>query len=263
MPPFRVKVEKMSKKIDYQELYCTIKEKMIRNDFVKLFHACPIPDKDLLQNLGLFFNSKNLARILFLNHIYQQIVDVHGVVIDFGTRWGQNLSLFAALRGIYEPFNRMRKIVSFDTFTGFLGVDKKDNSKSHVIYEGGLSCTDNYEMYLKKIMEYQEQDNPMSHIKKFEIRKGNASIEIKKYLREFPETIVALAFFDFDMYKPTKDCLKAIKNHLVKGSLLAFDELNDHDFPGETTALNEVFGLREVRLKRFSYTSRISYFIVE
>lgn len=253
----------MAKKIDNQELYRSEKENEIRKNFVKHFRNCPIPEDDILQNLGLFISSKNLSRFLFMDYIYRQIVDVQGVVFEFGTRWGQNLSLFSALRGIYEPFNRLRRIVGFDTFTGFPQISDKDNRGCSIIKKGGLACAENYAEYLKKVMEYQEQDNPLAHIKKFDIRAGDAVVEIDRYLKEYPETIVALAYFDFDIYEPTKKCLEAIKNRVVKGSVLVFDELNDHDSPGETIALKEVFGLNNIRLKRFPYTSRVSYFVVE
>ena len=249
--------------IDKQELYRTEKEDEIRSEFVKYFKNCPIPDRDIMQNLGLFLSSKNLSRILFMNYIYQQIVDVHGVVIEFGTRWGQNTALFSALRGIYEPFNRIRKIVGFDTFTGFPSVTKSDNLECGFMHEGGLSCGENYKEYLDKIMYFQEQDNPVSHIKKYEIIKGDAIIEIHKYLKRVPETIVALAYFDFDIYKPTLDCLNAIKPRLTKGSVIVFDELNDEVSPGETIALQEVFGVNNIRLQRFRYSSRPSYFVLE
>ena len=36
--------------------------------------------------------------MLFMDHIYRQIVDVMGVVMEFGTRWGPNLAQFSALR---------------------------------------------------------------------------------------------------------------------------------------------------------------------
>lgn len=251
------------KAFESQEFYRSEKEDTIRTEFVKHFRNCPIPDNDILQNLGMFLNSKNLSRILFFNHIYQKIVDVQGVVLEFGTRWGQNLSLFSALRGIYDPFNRHRKIIGFDTFTGFPSVGEHDNLNCPAIKKGELSCSPGYAGYLDSVMYFQEQDNPLSHIKKYDIRVGDASIEIKKYLKDFPETIVALAFFDFDLYEPTKKCLEAISSHLVKGSVLAFDELNDPDSPGETVALKEVFGLKNIRLKRFPYTSRTSYFEVE
>lgn len=247
--------------IDKQELYRSKKEDEIRSDFVEHFRMCPIPDKDIMQNLGLFLSSKNLSRILFMDYIYKQIVDVHGVVIEFGTRWGQNTSLFSALRGIYEPFNRIRKIIGFDTFTGFPSVTKYDNLNCSFMHSGGLSCSEHYEDYLDKVMYFQEQDNPVSHIRKYDIIKGDATKEIYKYLKSFPETIVALAYFDFDIYEPTKKCLEAIKGRLVKGSIVAFDELCDGDSPGETKAVDEVFGLNNIKLKRLPHASRVSYFV--
>jgi hypothetical protein len=242
--------------------YESKEEKLIREQIVEHFKKCPIPDDQLLSNLGLFLNSKNLSRILFLDHIYRQIIDVQGIVIEFGTRWGQNLALFSALRGIYEPFNRHRRIVGFDTFSGFPGISAKDG-KSDMMKEGELLVTENYVDYLTRVMEFQETDNPLSHIKKFEIRVGDATVEIDNYLKEYPETIIALAYFDFDIYEPTKKCLETIRPHLVKGSVLGFDELNDHDSPGETIALREVFGLNNIKVKRYRYASRVSYFIVE
>ena len=86
------------------KLYKSEEESKLRNSFVQHFKDCPIPDADILQNLGLFLTSKNLSRILFMHHIYTLQIPVHGVIMEFGTRWGQNLALFAALRGIYEPF---------------------------------------------------------------------------------------------------------------------------------------------------------------
>jgi hypothetical protein len=237
-------------------------EKSIQEQFTKHFKNCPIPDDQILSNLGLFLNSKNLSRILFMDHLFRKIIDVQGIVMEFGTRWGQNSALFAALRGLYEPFNRHRKIVGFDTFNGFPSIAEKDG-KSTMMIKGGLQVTESYLDYLNKVMELQEKSNPISHLKKFDLIAGDAAISIDKFLKENPETIIALAYFDFDLYEPTKKCLQAIRPHLVKGSVLAFDELNDSDSPGETLALNEVFGLNNIKLKRFPYASRVSYFVVE
>ena len=66
---------------------------------------------------------------------------------------------------------------------------------------------------------------------------------------------MSLAIFDFDIYKPTKVALEAVKPHLVKGSILVFDELCDDIFPGETLALDEVFGLNNCRIKRLPMTA--------
>ena len=242
--------------------YSSLDETSTRQQFAEHFKNSPIPDDQILSNMGLFLNSKALSRLLFMNHLYEQIVDVMGVVMEFGTRWGPNLGQFAALRGIYEPFNRHRKIIGFDTFAGFPKIDSKDGS-SDMMEVGHLTVPENYRDYLEKTLEFQERDNPLSHIKKFELCEGDATKTLPKYLKDNPETIIALAYFDFDVYEPTRICLEAIKPRLVKGSVLGFDELNDPDSPGETLALMEVFGLNNIQLKRFPYTSRTSYFVVE
>jgi hypothetical protein len=242
--------------------YSSVSETSARKEFAEHFKNSPIPDDQVLSNMGLFLSSKALSRILFMNHLYEQIVDVMGVVMEFGTRWGPNLGQFAALRGIYEPFNRHRKIIGFDTFAGFPKIDSKDGD-SDMMNVGHLTVPEGYQEYLEKVLEFHERDNPLSHIRKFELCAGDATKTLPKYLSDNPETIIALAYFDFDVYEPTRICLEAIKPRLVKGSILGFDELNDPDSPGETLALMEVFGLNNIKLKRYPYASRTSYFVVE
>ena len=94
-------------------------ESISREEFLNLVKQCPIPENELLQNLGLFIKRQDLSRIIFMNEIYQKILNVHGVIIEFGTRWGQNLALFESFRGMYEPYNHLRTIIGFDTFEGF------------------------------------------------------------------------------------------------------------------------------------------------
>ena len=185
--------------------FSSSEEEEVRSNFLQHFKNCPIPEDQLLSNLGLFLNSKSLARILFMQHLYEQIVDVQGVVFDLGTRWGQNLSIFAACRGLYEPFNRHRKLVGFDSFAGFPSVSEKDG-KSDLMKAGNVTVTDNYIDYLDGVMAHQEGDNPLSHIKKYELVKGDASKTVAKYLEDNPETIVSLAYFDFDIYEPPRTC---------------------------------------------------------
>jgi len=251
----------MNKKLKIKSSEST-NELKLRNDFYHLFKKNPLPSEQVLSNLGLFLNSKNLSRILFFDHLYKLNLDTQGVVMEFGVRWGQNLSIFSALRGIYEPFNRHRKIIGFDTFKGFPSIHSKDG-QSTLMKKGQLDLTKNYELYLEKILQSQEIDNPLAHLKKFELCKGEATKELLKYLKKNPETIVSLAYFDLDLYKPTKKCFEIIKSRLVKGSVIGFDELNDPDSPGETLALKEAMGLNKIRLKRYRFASRVSYFVVE
>jgi hypothetical protein len=236
-------------------------EKELQAQFVRLLKAAPLPDDELLPNLGLFLSSKALSRVLFFHEIYKKISHTHGVVMEFGVRWGQTLSLLAALRGIYEPFNRHRKIIGFDTFSGFKGMSAKDGALCKTV-DGSFSVSENYEKYLEQILGLQEALNPIPHLKKFELVSGDGMETVPAYLKRQPETLISLAIFDFDIYQPTKAALEAIKPHLFKGSVLVFDELCDDIFPGETVALREVFDVTNLRIERLPMTARVSYVVL-
>lgn len=237
-------------------------EKKVLRSFVERLKTAPIPDDELLPNLGLFLTSKNLSRLLFFVEIYKKILPLHGIVAEFGVRWGQTLSLLSALRGIFEPFNRHRKIVGFDTFEGFLGISDKDGRLCQS-RDGSFSVSPGYQEYLDQILTLQEQLNPMAHLKRYELVKGDALKTVPAYLKKHPETIIAMAVLDFDIYAPTKAALEAIRPHLMKGSILVFDELCDEFFPGETLALMETLGLNRVKVQRYPMTARISYVEIE
>jgi hypothetical protein len=233
-----------------------------RARLARMLRESPIPDGELLLNTGLYLVPQTLSRILFMDFLYRKILEVQGVAFDFGARWGQNSSLFIAMRSVYEPYNRLRKVVTFDTFAGFPDVSTEDGDGG-MMAPSSYAVTEGYEEYLAALLAIQEAEAPLEHIKKHEIVKGDATVEIGPYLERNPETIVALAYFDFDLYKPTKDVLLAIRDRLTKGSVLGFDELNDHETPGETRAVMEVLGLGNYAVKRFPYNSRTSYLVVE
>jgi hypothetical protein len=233
-----------------------------RKKFLELYKECPIPENEILSNIGLFEKRQEITKQLFLNEIYREIVNVHGVIIEFGVRWGQNLVTLNNLRAIYEPYNYNRKIIGFDTFDGFPVVAPEDGT-NEIIKAGAFSVTKDYGSYLEEVLNYHESECPMSHIKKNYIVKGDATVEFEKYLNDNPETIVAFAYFDFDIYTPTKKCLELLKQHLTKGSVIGFDELNDHKFPGETLALKEAFGLNRYKIQRNMFSCMQSFLIIE
>ena len=236
-------------------------EQKNRLGLADLINSNPVPDNEKSFHTPLFLKRQELSKVLYFQHVYQQFLNTHGVIMEFGTRWGTNMVTLSNLRGIYEPFNYNRKIIGFDTFEGFKNTNTKDDGKHDIIKEGAFSVTENYTDYLDLLLSIHQNESPLSHIKKYEIVKGDAPVQLAKYLSENPQTIIAFAHFDFDIYKPTVDCLNIIKPHLVKGSIISFDELNDPNFPGETKAVNEAFGLNTIELKRFSPCPMQSYFI--
>jgi hypothetical protein len=65
------------------------------------------------------------------------------------------------------------------------------------------------------------------------------------------------------LYEPTKKCLEAIRPFLTRGSVIAMDELNCEEFPGETVAFKEVFGLDKYKIVRSKFLPDRSYVIID
>jgi hypothetical protein len=57
--------------------------------------------------------------------------------------------------------------------------------------------------------------------------------------------------------------LEAIKPFVVRGTVIALDELNSSEFPGETMAFKEVLGLNKYKIVRSKFLPDRSYIIVE
>jgi len=233
-----------------------------REHLLNLFKNTPIPDDELLVNLGLYLRGTIVAKVLYLDELYQHIINLPGNIFEFGVWWGANLSLFSSLRAVHEPYNWTRKVVGFDTFEGYPTPSGTDGDSQYVA-KGGYTVTPDYESYLQELLRRQEEDNVMGHIQKFELVRGDVRETLDKYLQANEQTVIALAYFDMALYEPTKYCLEKIRPYLVKGSVLAMDELNAEDFPGETKAVREVLGLDRYRVQRSRYLPDRAYYIVE
>ncbi|MFC2135032.1 class I SAM-dependent methyltransferase [Bacteroidota bacterium] len=240
--------------------YATADEIQAYNKLLEMSKHSPIPAKEVLANLGLFLVRVSMSRMLFMHHIYLKALSVHGVIMEFGVRWGQNMALFTTFRNIHEPYNLSRKIIGFDTFEGFPNI-AKENGSSSTVAKGALAVTHNYDAYLDDLLNQHEQLAPRSHIKKHELIKGNVIETLPKYLNDHPETIIALAYFDLDLYEPTKKCLELIKPHLAKNSIIGFDELVLEEVPGETQALKDAWGLSNYEIIRDTTSPQQSYLI--
>jgi hypothetical protein len=228
----------------------------------KLFQNRPIPDDQLLICLGLFMRSSALTKILFVDEAYRMILNQPGIIVEFGTWWGQNIILFENLRAIYEPFNQSRRVVGFDTFEGYPAISKKDRP-SETIKVGGYNVAANYREYLDSLIDYHEKNNVLAAVKKHELVQGDVCTTAPAYFSENDDIVIALAYFDMALYEPTKAALEAIKPHLIPGSVLMLDEFNNHDYPGETRAFKETFKGVRYRAKKSQFMTDRTFIVIE
>lgn len=221
----------------------------------------PLPPDELIRNLGLYLLPMDLKRLLFFADLYQRFIQVPGVIMEFGCRWGQNLATLQSLRAILEPYHHRRRIIGFDTFQGFPHVAPEDGQAA-AVETGAYGVTGDYADVLRQLLRLKETQAPISEVQKFEIVEGDVCQTLPAYLEQHPETIVAFAYFDLDLYQPTKDCLEHLGRHLTQGSVVGFDELNHSHFPGETVAVREALGLQKIQLQRSPFSADECFFVV-
>lgn len=217
---------------------------------------------DKLRNFTKYIPRQALARFLARHELFRQVVEVHGHVIECGVHLGGGLMDWAQLSAIYEPYNHVRRLVGFDTFSGFAGLHAKDSGDTlDYAVEGGLA-THAYDD-LRECIGLYDLNRPLGHIPRVELVVGDARQTIPEYVRSNAHLVVAMMYLDFDLYEATKVALEYFLPRMPKGAILAFDEIDQAAWPGETLALLETVGLRNLKIKRFPFTPQLSYAILD
>jgi hypothetical protein len=208
--------------------------------FDQAYHDDSIRKVDLFQNLGLFLRCSALTKLLFLNELYQHILDKPGIIVELGVHLGQNIVTFENLRAVHEPWNQNRRVVGFDTFTsdGYASRSSIDGTSAEIT-GSGYKLKETYVDFLTDLTNYHEKDHILSHIKKVSLEVGDVMKTVPAFFEKNQGDVVALAYFDLATYHPTKTALNAILPHLLPGSVLLMDELNFKDYPGASIAFKE------------------------
>ncbi|WP_205737100.1 hypothetical protein, partial [Escherichia coli] len=115
---------------------------------------------------------------------------------------------------------------------------------------GRFAVPDGEVEHLRQVLAAHEANEPYGHTQRSFVVQGDVRETVPQYLAEHPHTVIALAYFDLDLYRPTRELLDVITPHLTRGSILAFDELTHPKWPGETRALSEAFGLDHAPLRQ-------------
>lgn len=217
---------------------------------------------DKLSSFTKYVPRQNLTYFLSRYEIFKKILNVHGSIVECGVFFGAGLTTFAQLSSIFEPVNHTRKIIGFDTFAGFTRLGQHDKGSTSEFAKKGSLSTNSYDD-LEKWIQLYDANRFLNHIPKVELVKGDATKTIPKYLKQNPHTVVSLLNLDMDIYEPTKIALQNFVPRMPKGAIIIFDELNSKDWIGETLAVLDTVGLRNLRIERFSFDSHISYAVIE
>jgi hypothetical protein len=214
-----------------------------------------------LSNFAKFARRQDIARFLTRYELFKLAQGANGSIVECGVFAGGGLMGWMHFSASMEPYNHTRRIIGFDTFTGFPSLHLEDAGTSENLHVGAYSTHDSIEKELRDLISIHDSNRPIGHIPKVELVGGDATKTIKKYVDANPHLLISLLYLDFDLYEPTKAALEYLLPRVVKGGVVAFDELNCGEYPGETTALRETVDIGTVPLQRMNLDPYISYFI--
>lgn len=227
------------------------------------FDRNPLSWEKKIENFPKYVRRQNMTRYLALYEIFKKVMPVKGSIVECGVFQGFGISTWAKLSAILEPTNFMRKIYGFDSFAGFPSLSEKDRGahESKNVQPGQLFADSQAE--IEELMSIHDSTRFLGHMPKVELIKGDATKTVPSFLEKNPHVLVSLLYLDFDLYEPTKIAIEHFLPRMPKGAVIAFDELDNSLWPGETLAMLECMAGSKLRIERLPFDPYIGFAILD
>jgi len=240
----------------------TLAEQQVGGRLQAVFERSSDPWEKRMENFAKYVKRQTMTRVFAQYEIFKRILNVKGSVVECGVLRGGTLFGWAHMSAVLEPNNITRRIYGFDTFGGFPTVSERDRGKlSQHVKQGDLDAPVYDE--LRELIEIHDSNRFLGHVDKVHLIKGDASKTVPAFIEANQHLVVSLLFLDFDLYEPTVAALRAFVPRMPRGAVIAFDELDNPLWPGETAALVDELGVGRLRLQRLEFDPYIGFAVLE
>ena len=183
-----------------------------------------------------------LKRFLAHAQLFRRTLELPGDIAELGVFRGLGLMTWANLLEAFAIGDRTKIVFGFDNWKGFTDLSLEDGAEIGNAHKqvGGFDPSVFYEE-LNNAIAIFDADRFISPKARVKLIDGDIEETVPKFLDENPGVRFSLVHFDCDLYAPTKVALEAMWPRLSRGGLMLFDEYAIHDWPGETTAVDEFF----------------------
>ena len=231
-------------------------------EYKACFERNPESWETKMDSFPKYARRQSLTRFLALYEIFKRVLLVKGSVVECGVFRGFGTMTWAKLSAILEPVNLTRRIYGFDSFAGFPSVSKADQVGIAADVMAGDLYADSEEEIIR-LAAINDSTRFLGHIPKVILTRGDATQTIPEFVRQAPQLLISLLFMDFDLYEPTKIALQHFVPRMPKGAIIAFDELDNPLWPGETMAMLEVCGAGRLNIERLDFDPYIGFAVIQ
>lgn len=235
-------------------------EETVPPRLMEAFQSSAVDFEVRLDEFPRYVRRQKMTRLLSLYELFKLVLPVKGSIIECGVHHGFGLAAWHHFSSILEPNNLNRRIYGFDTFEGFTGITEKDAGARYKPREGDLFAASKEE--LENLFAIHDDNRFLGHIPKVKLVQGDIRQSAPAFLDENQHLLVSLLFLDLDLYEPTKVALDTFAPRVPRGGVIAFDELDNPIWPGETSAMLEYFQEKKLEIRRFEFDPYIGYALV-
>lgn len=235
----------------------------------------------IADNFAKYADPDQLGRFLMRYELFKRIINVHGSIVECGVKTGSGLLAWYNISKLLEPLNRRRIIYGFDTFDGLASIDhtrdhaNAEEQSQRPFVEGGYQHLALVELQRCIHMAHQQMaitDFGQSGDKVF-MRPRHEHKQVVTVVGDFMQTgeqfiadnkhlVVALLYLDFDLFAPTRRAMELFLERMPKGAIIAFDELDHPEWPGETLAAIEGYGIWKLHIERLPWIPTMGFAVL-
>jgi hypothetical protein len=209
----------------------------------------------VIENFMLFGRRVNFGKFLTHVEIFRQLINIPGHIVECGVFKGMSLMTFVKLIEVLCPADSLKRVIGFDTFTGFVDLadlDGEPNERRGKVVGGWDASA--FLPVLEKLVTLTQRDSMVPRVKRVELVKGDVAKTVPAYVGQNPGLRIALLHLDMDVYEPTLSALKYLYPLVVRGGIVLLDEYGMEGFPGESAAFDDYFGKDRPVLTKFPYS---------
>lgn len=228
----------------------------IWNQTLDAIEKSKIGPRDIIEDAILFQRRVNFAKHLTHIELFKKQIDLPGSIVELGVFKGASLLTFAKLCEIFCPGDTLKKVIGFDTFSGFPKLNEKDGKENikRDLKPGGFNAGE-FETTLRQLIDITQQDSMIPRFQRIHLVRGDVVETVPEYVKQNPGLRISLLHLDMDIYEPTLTALKHLYPLVVPGGVVLLDEYGMDGFPGESAAFDEYFGSNRPVLKKFPFIS--------
>lgn len=188
---------------------------------------------DAYNELLLSPDISRIRKMLARYELLKRALAVPGDIAECGVFKGAGLLYWLKLLTILDP-GGMRRVVGFDTFTGFASVEV-DQSRENPAGYAELEFENFTGVAAETIESYARAASVDARL---QLVQGDVSETAPTWVEESPGARIALLHLDLDTYVGTKAALVALYPRVTRGGIIVMDEYGFAQF-GESAAVDE------------------------